>query len=270
MLHLPDGNVVPLRIRSLVGLIPLCAVEVLDSGQRETSPAFAARLDWTLQCRPELAQLVSRWEEPGKGGRMLLSLLRRHRMQALLSRMLDEAEFLSDYGVRSVSKAHKAAPYVYDSGGNRFSVSYEPGESTTVMFGGNSNWRGPVWLPVNYLLVEALYEFEVFYGAEFIVEFPAGSGKTMGLADVAAELSRRMTALFLAGPDGRRPCNGAHPIFHEDPSFRDLVPFHEYFHGDTGAGLGASHQTGWTGLVALLLQPRVREKGRLQPAAQEH
>jgi len=257
MLDLDDGTRVPLRVRSLVGLIPLCAVEVLSGRTAERHPIFAERLRWAFSHRPDLAKLVSRWNEPGKDGRMLLSLLRATRMTRLLARMLDPNEFLSDHGVRSVSKIHAAAPYTYDAHGTRFSVDYEPGESTTVMFGGNSNWRGPVWMPINYLLIEALYEFEAFYGKDIVIELPTGSGHNASLAEVAAELSGRLTKLFLRDADGRRPVLGDSALLQDDPHFRDLVPFHEYFHGETGAGLGAAHQTGWTGLVALLLQPRV-------------
>ncbi len=256
MLDLDDGTRVPLRVRSLVGLIPLCAVAVLSGRAAESHPAFTARLRWLLSHRPDLAKLVSRWNEPGKEGRMLLSLLRATRMTRLLERMLDPGEFFSDHGVRSVSKVHAAAPYTYDAHGTRFSVDYEPGESTTAMFGGNSNWRGPVWMPINYLLIEALYEFEAFYGKDIVIELPTGSGNDTSLAEVAGELSRRLTGLFLRDAEGRRPVLGASALLQDDPHFRDLVPFHEYFHGETGAGLGAAHQTGWTGLVALLLQPR--------------
>ena len=270
ILNLPDGTRVPLRARSLVGLIPLCAVEVLDSEVMKQFPAFAARTHWMLTHRPDLAALVSRWGEPGKENRLLLSLLRRHRMKALLSRMLDETEFLSDYGIRSVSKAHAAAPFVFEADGTRFAVDYEPGESTTILFGGNSNWRGPIWMPINYLLIEALYEFEKFYGPEFKVEYPTKSGAYLDIPHVAAELTRRLTRLFMRDADGRRPVLGEQPMFQSDPAFRDHVPFHEYFHGDTGAGLGAAHQTGWTGLAALLLQPRQRTRGGLLPIAPGH
>jgi hypothetical protein len=255
-LNLPDGTRLPLRIRSLVGLIPLCAVEVLDSETFTRFPAFAERTRWMLAHRPDLAGLVSRWDKTGKDGRILLSLLRRHRMKALLARMLDETEFLSAHGIRAVSKAHEAAPFVFEADGTRFFVDYEPGESTTSVFGGNSNWRGPIWMPINYLLVEALREFEKFYDPAFRIECPTGSGVFVGLADVAAELAARLTRLFLRGKDGRRAVLGASALFQDDPAFRDCIPFHEYFHGDTGAGLGAAHQTGWTGLVALLLQER--------------
>jgi len=270
MLNLPDGTRVPLRVRSLVGLIPLCAVAVLDSDSTARFPAFAGRLEWMLKNRPDLAQLVSRWGEPGKDNRLLLSLLRRHRMQALLTRMLDETEFLSDYGIRSVSKAHRADPFVYDWDGTRFEVDYEPAESTTTLFGGNSNWRGPIWMPINFVLIEALYEFEKFYKDEdFQVECPTGSGVLMTIPQIAAELARRLNAIFLRGPDGRRPVLGTDHLFQTDPAFRDHLPFHEYFNGDDGAGLGASHQTGWSGLVALLLQPRRRVDSNLVPATPE-
>ena len=258
ILNLPDGQRQPLRVRSLVGLIPLCAVEVLDGEVFKKFPGFAARTHWMLTHRPDLAALVSRWGEPGKDGRILLSLLRRHRMKALLARMLDETEFLSAHGVRAVSKAHAGAPFVFDAGGMRLLVDYEPGESTTALFGGNSNWRGPVWMPINYLLVEALYEYEKFYDPDFKIECPTGSGVYLGLAEVAAELTRRLTLLFRRGADGRRAVLGTRELFQNDPAFRDHIPFHEYFHGDSGAGLGASHQTGWTGLVALLLQSGLR------------
>jgi hypothetical protein len=266
MLNLPDGTRVPLRVRSLVGLIPLCAVEVLDGSVFDQFPDFSARARWMLTHRPDLANLVSRWAEKGKDNCVLLSLLRRQRMTALLTRMLCETEFLSDHGVRSVSKAHEAAPFVLHANGNDFSVDYEPGESTTATFGGNSNWRGPVWMPINYLLIEALYEFEKFYPPDFQVECPTGSGQMMALADIAAELTRRLTTLFLRGSDGKRSVLGGNAMFQEDPAFRDHIPFHEYFHGDTGAGLGATHQTGWSGLAALLLQPRIRQQGQLMPA----
>ena len=258
ILNLPDGTRLPLRVRSLVGLIPLCAVEVLDSEVLSKFPAFAARLQWMLTHRPDLAGLVSRWGEAGKDNRLLLSLLRRVRMKAILSRMLDDTEFLSDNGIRAVSKVHKDAPFVVDAGGTTAMVDYEPGESTSGVFGGNSNWRGPIWMPINYLLVDSLYEFERFYDPSFTVECPTGSGTLLDLGGVAAELTRRLNRLFLRGADGLRPVHGSHPILNSDPAFRDHIPFHEYFHGDSGEGIGATHQTGWTGLIALLLQPRKR------------
>ena len=197
VLNLPDGQRVPLRVRSLVGLIPLCAVAVLESDEASQCSSFRRRLQWVLKHRPDLAKLVSRWEDPGKENRLLLSLLRAHRMRKLLERMLDETEFLSDYGVRSISKAHKDAPFIFDWDGTRFEVDYEPGESTTTLFGGNSNWRGPIWMPINFVLIEALYEFERFYGDDFKVECPKGSGTLLTIPEVAEELTRRLNAIFL-------------------------------------------------------------------------
>ena len=229
-------------------------------------PDFAERLRWTLQHRPDQARLVSRFGEPGKDNRLLLSLLRRHRMQGLMMRVMDDTEFLSDYGIRSVSKFHKDHPFTYDWDGTRFQVDYEPAESTTTLFGGNSNWRGPIWMPINVVLIEALYEFEKFYhDDEFTIEYPKGSGKMLCLDEIGVELTRRLNNIFLRGPDGRRAVFGGNETFQSDPHFRDLVPFHEYFHGDNGAGLGASHQTGWSGLAAFLLQPRKRSGGTLIP-----
>jgi hypothetical protein len=267
VLNLPDGRRVPMRVRSLVGLIPLCAVEVLESDTLQRFPAFAARAHWMLCNRQDLACLVSRWTEPGKGNRLLLSLLRRHRMKASLLRMLDEAEFLSEHGIRSVSKVHAAQPFWIEHAGTRFTVDYEPGESTSSLFGGNSNWRGPVWMPLNFLIIEALYEFERFYGDEFKAECPSRSGQFRTLPEIAQVLSARVASLFLRGADGRRPVLGENALLQTDPHFCDLIPFHEFFHGDTGKGLGAAHQTGWTGLVALLLQPRLAAMGSLMAVA---
>ena len=239
----------PLRVRSMVGLIPMFAVEVLDSEVFRRLPEFTFRLNWFLGYRPDLANLVSRWNEPS-GERHLLSLLRGHRLKKLLLRMLDETEFLSDHGVRSLSKVHAAHPYGFDHDGTHFEVGYVPGESQSGLFGGNSNWRGPVWMPVNYLLIESLREFHSYYGNDFTVECPVGSATMLTLNQVADELSRRLCRLFLRGPDGARPAlvGGGVPD--------GQVLFHEYFDGDTGRGLGASHQTGWTSLVALLLDQR--------------
>jgi hypothetical protein len=259
-LRLPDGREVPLKVRSMVGLIPLFAVEVLDCDILKEAPEFAERLEWFLNYRPDLARLVSRWQEPGSGDRRLLSLLRGHRMKCLLRRMLDETEFLSDHGVRALSKVHEAHPYEFRINGDTLAVSYQPAESTSGLFGGNSNWRGPIWMPVNYLIIESLQRFHYYYGADFKVECPIGSGQFMNLNEVADELTRRLNRLFLKGPDGQRPVLKYHPKLTTDPHFRDHVLFHEYFHGDTGRGVGASHQTGWTGLIAKLLQPRVEEK----------
>ncbi|GGD89753.1 glucosidase [Aureimonas endophytica] len=267
VLELTDGSKEFLRVRSLVGLIPLCAVEVLTSDVRQRFPGFAARMRWMLEHRPDLTSEVSDVDRPGEGGRLLLALLRNHRMRALLARMLDETEFLSDYGLRSVSKAHAADPFRFRSGDEVFSVDYEPGESTTTMFGGNSNWRGPIWMPVNALLIEALHTFEDFYGPDYKVECPAGSGRQLSLSEAAHEIARRLTTIFLRDGQGRRAVLGAQTLASADPHFADLMPFHEYFHGETGAGLGAAHQTGWTALVALFLQPRREIPGGLFPAA---
>ena len=237
VLNLPDGEQVPLRVRSMVGLIPLFAVEVLDPEVASKLPGFTSRARWFIQHRPDLAQLISRWEVPGKGHRVLLSLLRGHRMKALLRRALDEAEFLSGFGVRSLSKHHAAEPFVFECRGMRHGVSYMPGESETDTFGGNSNWRGPVWMPVNYLLVESLYEFHRYYGDDFLVEFPVGSGQMATLTAIADELRGRLARLFLRGADGRRPCLGRQVPSRAEPSFGDHLLFNEYFHGETGAGL---------------------------------
>jgi hypothetical protein len=213
-------------------------------------------LEWYLAYRPDLAALVSRWYEPGRGERRLLSLLRGHRMKCLLRRMLDTTEFLSDYGVRSLSRHHLEAPYVFAERGHSLEVRYEPAEATSGLFGGNSNWRGPIWFPVNFLLIESLQKFHHYYGDEFRIEHPTGSGSFMSLNDVAEELTGRLTSLFLAGPAGRRANVRQHGTLVNDLHFRDHVLFHEFFDGDTGVGLGASHQTGWTGLIAMLLHPR--------------
>ena len=256
VLRRPDGSAIPLRLFSLVGLFPLFAVEVLEPETVASCPEFAERLQWVLDHRPDLAALVSHWDVEGQGSRRLLSLLRGHRMKALLKRMLDETAFLSPFGVRSVSRQHLEQPFTLHLDGQHFSVGYVPGDSNTRAFGGNSNWRGPVWMPVNFMLIEALYGFHRYYGDDFRVEYPTGSGVRYNLRQVADELSARLTRLFLRGPDGSRPSAGNSALVQEDPHFRDHVLFYEFFHGDTGQGLGASHQTGWTGLVALLLQRR--------------
>jgi hypothetical protein len=255
-LHLPDGRTIKLKVRSMVGLTPLFAVETLEPELLGKLPEFNRRLNWFLKYRPDLASLVSHWEEPGRGERRLLSLLRGHRMKRLLKRMLDETEFLSDFGVRALSKQHADRPYVFDCCGHPVRVAYEPGESASGLFGGNSNWRGPVWFPVNYLLIESLQKFHHYYGDDFKIECPTGSGRFRTINEVANELTRRLTRIFLRDETGRRPVLAYHQKLERDVHFRDYVLFHEYFHGDTGRGIGASHQTGWTGLVAKLLQPR--------------
>jgi hypothetical protein len=253
LLRLPGGEAVPLQVRSVVGLTPLFAVQVLEPEMLAALPDFARRLDWLLENRPDLAGLISNWNVPGQGARRLLSLLRGHRMKALLRRMLDEAEFLSPHGIRGVSKVHEAAPFVYDFGGQRFEVAYLPAESNSGAFGGNSNWRGPVWMPMNQRFIEALQRFQHYYGDDFVVEYPRGSGAYLPLRDIAAMLSRRVCGLVLKGQGGERPVMAAYPRLRADVAEQNLVAFHEYFNGDNGSGLGASHQTGWSAAVALLL-----------------
>ncbi|HSC08892.1 MAG TPA: hypothetical protein VLD59_18860, partial [Steroidobacteraceae bacterium] len=259
VLHLPAGQHVPLKVRSMVGLIPLFAVETLEPELLTKVPEFARRLEWFLNYRPDLAALVSHWNEKGRGQRRLLSLLRGHRMKRLLRRMLDETEFLSPYGVRALSRVHAEQPYTFRVDGTVLTVRYQPAESDSGLFGGNSNWRGPIWFPVNYLLIESLQKFHHYYGEEFRIECPTGSGVYLSIEEVAAELSRRLTRIFLKDAQGARPLFAHHPRLQSDPHFRDYVLFYEYFHGDSGRGVGASHQTGWTGLVAKLLMPRRRD-----------
>ncbi|MEM6996279.1 MAG: glucosidase [Myxococcota bacterium] len=259
-LHLPrEGgghDKVPMRVRSMVGLIPLFAVEVLDPRMLERLPRFKERLEWFLEYRPDLAKLISHFHLPGSGDRRLLSLLRGHRMKCLIRRMGDPDEFLSPYGVRAMSRAHHDAPFRFQHRGFEQTVQYRPAESDSYLFGGNSNWRGPVWMPVNYLLIESLQRFHYYYGDDFLVEYPAGSGNKVTLDAVAKDLAVRLTRLFLRDEHGRRPTFGDDAKHQTDPHFRDLVLFYEYFDGDNGRGVGASHQTGWTGLVAKLIQPR--------------
>jgi len=259
VLHLPNGGKVYLKVRSMVGLIPLFAVETLEPELLDRLPQFRSRLEWFLSYRPELANLVSHWQEPGRGHRRLLSLLRGHRMKRVLKRMLDESEFLSDYGVRALSRVHLQQPYVFRVDGAEMSVRYAPAESESNLFGGNSNWRGPIWFPVNFLIIESLQKFHHYYGDTFKVECPTGSGRYLSLEQVAEELSRRLSRIFLRDQDGNRPVLNVHPPLQQSPHFRDYIPFYEYFDGDTGRGVGASHQTGWTALVAKLLMPRQRE-----------
>jgi hypothetical protein len=262
VLHFPNGEVQKLKVRSLVGLMPLLAVETIEPDLLQRLPGFARRMKWFLEHRPDLAALVSRWHEPGEGDRRLLALVRGHRMKRLLCRMLDPREFLSEYGVRAVSRFHLEHPYRLELAGAVHEVRYEPAESSTELFGGNSNWRGPIWFPINFLLIEALQKFHHYYGDDFLVESPTGSGQKLTLWQIAAELSNRLESIFLRGADGRRPVFGDVELFQTDPRWRDYVPFYEYFDGDNGRGVGASHQTGWTGLVAKLL-----EQSATQPTA---
>jgi hypothetical protein len=258
-----DGQRVPLRVRSMVGLIPLFAVEVLTDEVMDALPGFRKRLEWFLTYRRDVAQHISYMEtrdEIGCRSRHLLAIPSRERLERVLRYVLDEREFLSPYGVRSLSKYHRDQPYVFRCRGQEFRVDYVPGESNTYMFGGNSNWRGPIWFPVNYLLIEALERYHYFYGDSLRVECPTGSGQWMNLSEVAQELSRRLVQLFLPDPQQRRPYQGPAAQTASRPDERDRLLFHEYFHGETGAGLGASHQTGWTSLVAHCLEHTVRGK----------
>ena len=255
VLHLPNNERFKLKVRSMVGLIPLFAVEVLDEEVFQQMPEFTARLDWFLQNRPDLANLISRWGDRGKNQRHLLSLLRGHRMKRLLKRMLDTQEFLSPYGVRALSRVHLENPYILYANGSEFSVRYQAGEGDSNLFGGNSNWRGPVWFPVNYLIIESLQRFYHYYGDDFKIEHPTGSGNMLTLQEIAHDLSQRMIKLFKKDASGNRPIHGNNHTLQSDPHFNEHLLFHEYFDGDTGKGLGANHQTGWTGLVAKLIQP---------------
>jgi hypothetical protein len=253
LLRLPSGEWFHLTIRSMVGIIPLFAMETIEPTVLDKLPGFRARMEWFLRNRPDLCCNLASMTDKGMGERRMLSLVSPHRLRRILQRVLDENEFLSPYGVRALSRFHAAHPYTLHVDGATYQVRYEPAESTTGLFGGNSNWRGPIWFPVNYLLIESLQRFHHYLGEDFKVEYPVGTGNKLDLWEVAAELSQRLSALFLRDKNGRRPAFGPYPKFHEDPHFRDYHLFYEYFHGDTGAGLGASHQTGWTALVAKLL-----------------
>ncbi len=253
-LRLPDGNQFPMRVRSLVGLIPLCAVDTIESSTIAALPGFRRRMEWFIEHRPDLAGNLASMTREGVAERRLLSLVGRDRLRAILRRMLDPEEFLSDYGIRGLSKFHQKHPYVLPANGTDHRVDYEPGESQSGLFGGNSNWRGPVWFPINYLLIESLQKFHHYHGEAIQVECTTGSGNLVTLDKVAANISRRLCNLFLENAGGKRPAMAHIPKFSEDPHFRNNILFYEYFHGDSGLGLGASHQTGWTALVAKLMQ----------------
>ena len=256
VLHLPDGRIVPLKVRSLVGLMPLLAVETLDVDLVDRLPVFKRRMNWFFQNRIYLRDggHVACVRAPGRHSRRLLSIVNRDHLIRVLRPMLDQNEFLSEFGIRSVSKFHKAHPYTFHVNGTAHTISYQPAESQSGLFGGNSNWRGPIWFPINYLLIESLQKFNHYYGDDLKVECPTGSGHMMTLGEVATDLSRRLIKLFLRNSHGERPIYGGQHILQKDPHWQDLILFNEYFHGDNGAGLGASHQTGWTGLVAKLIQ----------------
>ena len=256
-LRLDDGRVQRMRVRTLVGLIPMFAVEVLDDELLKANPEFVERMTWFQGHRPDLYHQVSRYTEKGVNEKRLLSLLRGFRLKSLLHKMLDENEFLSPHGIRAVSKVYRDQPYTFTLDNMTFQLTYTPAESDSGMFGGNSNWRGPVWMPTNYLLVESLERFYHYFGDGFTVEYPIGSGQQITLGDVARELTNRLISLFTTDETGKRPAFGQHPKY-QDPHFRDYVLFYEYFDGDNGRGVGASHQTGWTGLVAELIDRKYK------------
>jgi len=249
-LRLPDNSTRKLRVRSIVGLIPLFAAEVLEDSDITENPIFRDRMDWFAKNRPDLASLVSRWAETREPGKHLISLLRGYRMKCLLRYMLNEEEFLSPYGVRSISKYYLNNPYQVKVDGMEFSIKYTPAESDSGLFGGNSNWRGPIWIHINYLIIESLHTFHQYYGEDYKIECPTNSGNFMNLQQVANELYNRVSNLFLRDKDGRRAVFGHYEKMQADPDFKDYILFHEYFDGDNGRGVGASHQTGWTGLIA--------------------
>jgi len=256
VLRYPDGCSTRLKVRSMVGLLPLCAVTVVEPWQRDRVPHSVALLRDRLKRMPELFECIHR-TGPGYLGvneRGIIALVSEERLRRILSRMLDENEFLSPYGIRALSRYHAEHPYIFRVEGEEHRVDYLPAESDTGMFGGNSNWRGPVWMPVNALLIRALISYYLHYGDNFKVECPTGSGTKMNLFEVAHEIADRLTRIFLRDESGRRPVYGGTEKFQTDPNWKDYILFYEYFHGDNGAGLGASHQTGWTGAVAKLIE----------------
>jgi hypothetical protein len=248
-----DGRRIPLRVRSMVGLLPLAASAILEDATLDNLPEFTSRMEWFRQHRPQYARGLTGAHRAEHHDDLLLSIVKPDQLEPLLVRMLDETEFLSPHGLRALSARHREVPFVLDIDGAKFAVDYEPGESESGLFGGNSNWRGPIWMPVNYLVVGSLRRLADFYGESFVIEYPTGSGEKMTLHQVADDLVGRLVSLFTRGPDGRRAVFGGEQLFQDSPHWRDQLWFYEYFHGDTGAGLGASHQTGWTGLVADLI-----------------
>jgi hypothetical protein len=254
VLCLPDGQSVRLKVRSLVGLLPLAAVAVFEDDILTKLPKFRAFAREILTRHPDLAANIHMPAQPGVSGRRMLSIVNEGKLRRILARMLDEHEFFSPYGIRSLSRHHREQPFVFHHGGQESRVDYVPGDSNSGMFGGNSNWRGPVWMPVNLLLFVSLLRLYAYYGDDFTMECPTGSGQQRTLFEIAQELGERLTALFLRDSSGRRPVNGTAEKFQSDPHWRDLILFYEYFHGDHGAGIGASHQTGWTGCIARIIQ----------------
>jgi hypothetical protein len=253
VLHHDNRSHYPLKVRSMVGLSPLFAITILDSDLLDQLPSFKRRMQWFIDNWEDIDRHMERKQEPDQTEHLLLSIVNRDKLPRILKVMLDEAEFLSPYGLRALSRYHLERPYTLEMNGMTHSVDYEPAESNTDLFGGNSNWRGPIWFPVNYLIIESLQTFHHFYGDQLKLEFPTGSGNYLNLEEIAIALSKRLTSIFLRDDHGRMPVHGTIEKFQRDPNWRDLVLFYEYFHGDTGAGIGASHQTGWTGLVANLL-----------------
>jgi hypothetical protein len=249
-LRVPDGRGQRLKVRSIVGLLPLCAVTVLQSKMREKFPQAAQRFHKFVEARPELTDFIHDLRKIGSEGRFMAAVLNETNLRRVLTRMLDENEFLSPYGIRALSRYHAEHPYVFHAGGQEYPVVYLPAESNNGMFGGNSNWRGPVWMPVNAMIIRALLQYYTYYGTTFTIEFPTGSGRKMNLYEIAEKITHRLASIFLRDAHGRRPVFGGTQKFQNDPHWRDYLQFYEYFHGDNGAGLGASHQTGWTGAIA--------------------
>jgi hypothetical protein len=255
VLRLPDGSATRLKVRSMVGLLPLCAATVVEQWQRDQSPRLTAQMRERLRRMPELRESMHA-TGPGHFGvaeRGMIALVNETRLRRILTRMLDESEFLSPHGIRSLSRCHAENPYVFSVQDLEYRVGYLPAESDTGMFGGNSNWRGPIWMPVNALIIRALMHYFAYYGDSFKIECPTGSGNLMNLFEVAREIANRLTRIFLRDQSGQRPVFGKSEKFQKDPYWRDSLLFYEYFHGDNGAGIGASHQTGWTGVVACLI-----------------
>jgi Glycosyl hydrolase family 63 C-terminal domain len=269
VLHTGDGNRFPMRVRSMVGLIPLYAVQTLEPEMLNRMPAFKRRLDWFIENRPDLTVNMACMESEGHSARRLFSIANREQLERILHVMLDEEEFLSDYGIRALSRMHHHLPYKLTIDGIEYSVNYEPAESSTGIFGGNSNWRGPMWMPVNYLLIQGLRRFNDYYHADLKTECPVGSGNFVTLGEAANEITRRLISIFQRDANGRRPVLGADDYMQTDPYWRDLIPFYEYFHGDTGAGLGASHQTGWTALVACMIFDLAEAEKPVSPQKQD-
>jgi hypothetical protein len=257
-----DGHQLPLKVRSMVGLIPLFAVGVLEQSELLALPGFTKRMEWFIENRPDLSKHIAYLEAHGHSGRKeghrLLAIPSRERLVRVLRYLLDENEFLSPYGIRSLSKVHGEKPYVFHAGSEEYRVDYVPGESNVSLFGGNSNWRGPVWLPVNYLLVEALESYHHFYGDTLQVECPVGSGRMVNLQQAADEIAMRLVRLFLPDEKGRRPCHANNQRYAKDPAWNNLILFYEYFHGENGRGVGASHQTGWTSLITRCIEGLAR------------